>query len=226
LRGGFGQVFVQVEPATETAAVKGKPMRVNGYQQNKVEAWVQKTNIALDAFADKNQLVVWANSLADGAPLAGVEMRVSPDNLAGTTGADGLTRLDFKNATKPSELKQPSLLVARRGDDVAILPQNYYSHYYDINNEGTSWRRADTDETLSWYVFDDRKLYRPGEEVNVKGWIRKVNLTPTGDTEMYAAANRTIAYTLKDAQGNDVTKGTTTLNALAGFTLKLQLPRR
>lgn len=221
LRGGFGQVFVIVERVENKSA----PTRVYADRnQGRVEAWVQKTNIALDAFADKNQLVVWANSLTDGAPLAGVELSVSPDNLAGTTGADGLARLDFTNAAKPNELKRPTLLVARRGDDVAILTQIYYPHYYDINNEGTSWRRFDTDETLRWYVFDDRKLYRPGEEINVKGWIRKVNLTPTGDTEMYEAANKTVAYMLKDSQGNEITKGTVALNALAGFTLKLQLP--
>ncbi|HEY0081177.1 MAG TPA: MG2 domain-containing protein, partial [Pyrinomonadaceae bacterium] len=76
-----------------------------------------------------------------------------------------------------------------------------------------------------WYVLDDRKLYRPGEEVNVKGWIRKINLTATGDTEMFPrAAGELINYVLRDAQGNEITKGSVKLNALAGFDLKLQLP--
>ncbi|HZG51750.1 MAG TPA: MG2 domain-containing protein, partial [Pyrinomonadaceae bacterium] len=87
------------------------------------------------------------------------------------------------------------------------------------------WRRHDSSETLRWYVFDDRKLYRPGEEVNVKGWIRKVNLTATGDTEMFTPSPGELAnYVLRDAQGNEITKGSVKLNALAGFNLKLQLP--
>ncbi|MDQ1590390.1 MAG: alpha-2-macroglobulin [Pyrinomonadaceae bacterium] len=222
LTNGYGQVFVRVEPAGN-APERNPRANPNAYRQNYAEAWVQATGIALDAFADKHELVAWANSLADGKPLAGVELTVSPDGLAGTTGADGLARLPFTAA--PDQKKdEGALLVARRGDDVAILPQHYYPSYY-APNENLSWRRADSSDTLRWYVFDDRKLYRPGEEVNVKGWIRKVNLTATGDTEMFAPSAGEVAnYVLRDAQGNEITKGSVKLNALAGFNLKLQLP--
>ncbi|HLL69953.1 MAG TPA: alpha-2-macroglobulin family protein [Pyrinomonadaceae bacterium] len=221
LTNGYGQVFLRVEPAGNSAD-KNPSANTYNYQQNLVEAWVQSTDIGLDAFADKRELVAWANSLADGKPLAGVEVSVSPEGLAGTTGAGGLVHFPFKTAPGKNE-PQPALLVARRGDDVAILPQHYHAGYY--NNRETGWRRYDSSETLRWYVFDDRKLYRPGEEVNVKGWIRKVNLTATGDTEMFAAAAGELAnYVLKDAQGNEITKGSVKLNALAGFNLKLQLP--
>ena len=69
---------------------------------------------------------------------------------------------------------------------VLLPPENYYPSY-----ESSSWQSTDARETLSWYVFDDRKLYRPGEEVNIKGWVRQVNLTPTGDTEMYPVTTGT-----------------------------------
>ena len=86
------------------------------------------------------------------------------------------------------------------------------------------WRRRDSREMLSWYVIDDRKLYRPGEEVNIKGWIRKIDLTPTGGTEMFTAAGETVNYVLKDSQNNEITKGSVKLNALAGFNFKFKLP--
>ncbi|MCA1634239.1 MAG: Ig-like domain-containing protein, partial [Acidobacteria bacterium] len=216
---GFGQVFVLVEPVED----KNVPARVYSYTRDRgVIAWVQATDIGLDAFVDKRGFVAWANSLKDGSPLAGVEMTLLPDDLAGRTEADGLVRLAFNAAPDTSGLRA-ALLVARRGDDVAILPQSYHSVYYS-QNESSSWRRANSGEALSWYVFDDRKLYRPGEEVNIKGWIRKVDLTPTGDTELFAAAGETINYILKDSQGNEITKGSAKLNALAGFNLMLQLP--
>lgn len=219
LTNGFGQVFVSVEPV-ESAKDRNKPLNVYANRQNKAEAWVQSTEIALDAFADKQQLVAWANSLRDGSPLAGVQVTVAPDNLTNTTGTDGLTR--FALNVPRAYIEQPALLVASRDGDVAILPQNY-SPYYRGNTYG-SWRSADASDTLRWYVFDDRKLYRPSEEVNIKGWIRKVDLTPGGGTEMFNAAGKTINYILKDSQNNEITKGTAKLNALAGFNLKLQLP--
>lgn len=221
LEGGYGQVFVKVEPV-ERSEDRGKPVTVNANRSYKAESWVQVTEIGLDAFADQNKLIAWANSLKDGRPLAGVELSVAADGITGTTGADGLAHLAFKSPS-PTKADKSSLLVARRGKDVAILPQNYNSYYYN-QNENVSWRRADSRESLSWYVIDDRKLYRPGEEVNIKGWIRKIDLTPTGGTDLFAAAGETVNYVLNDAQGNDITKGTVKLNALAGFNLKVSLP--
>ncbi|MGI9068706.1 MAG: alpha-2-macroglobulin family protein [Pyrinomonadaceae bacterium] len=220
--GGYGQVFVKVEPV-QRPEDKNKPVTVYAYRQNKAEAWVQSTEIGLDAFADKNELVAWANSLRDGRPLAGVELSVAADDLTGTTGADGLARLPFKTTPKGKPDRPSSLLIARRGQDVAILPQIYYSHYYN-ENESNTWRRADSSRALSWYVIDDRKLYRPGEEVNIKGWIRKIDLIPTGGTEMFTAAGEIVNYVLKDSQDNEITKGSVMLNALAGFNFKFNLP--
>lgn len=215
----FGQVFVEVEPVEE----RNRPVTVYADWENRVEAWVQSTEIGLDAFADKQQLAAWANSLVDGRPLAGVEISVRPDNLAGTTDASGLVRLAFAQARQTNAEKQAALIVARRGDDVTILPQYYYPYYYN-DNESHTWRRADAREMLGWYVFDDRQLYRPGEEVRVKGWLRKISLMPTGSTELFAAANKSISYVLRDSQNNEITKGGAALNALAGFDLTLRLP--
>ncbi len=220
LDGGYGQVFVKAEPV-------GLPAPANSYarRDNRVEAWVQSTEIALDAFVDNQNLIVWANSLRDGLPLSGVNLSVTPDDLTGVTGVDGLARLAFKGPP-PTPGKRASLVVARRGKDTAILPQSGSSpYYYSPESENRSWRGEDVGSQLRWYVFDDRKLYRPGEEVSVKGWIRNVKLTPTGDTEMFAfAAGETVEYVLVDSQENEISKGTAKLNALAGFDFKVQLP--
>jgi uncharacterized protein YfaS (alpha-2-macroglobulin family) len=223
LDGGYGQVFVKVEPVDRPEDRK-KPVTVYANSPNLVQAWVQSTEIALDAFADKDQLVVWANSLRDGRPLEGVDLSVAAKELKGTTGREGLAHLDFDASKTSAEDKpeQSALLVARRGQDLAILPPIYYPYYY--GNERYTWRRGDPREMLTWYVMDDRKLYRPGEEVNIKGWIRKIDLTPAGGTEMFNSAGETVNYVLKDAQGNEITKGSAKFNALAGFDLKLALP--
>lgn len=223
LDNGLGHVFVRVDPV-EREEDKGKPVTVYANRRNVAEAWVQSTEIGLDAFADRKELVVWTNSLKDGSPLAGVELSVSPDDLSGVTGANGLARLAFKVPPQTKE-KKPALLVARRGKDVAMLfPQTGRYHYY-YDNENSSWRNNDAQTWLSWYVFDDRKLYRPGEEVSIKGWVRRQDLTPTGDTELYAVdPEESLNYIVKDSRDNEITKGSVKLNALAGFNFKLQLP--
>ncbi|MFL6335302.1 MAG: MG2 domain-containing protein [Pyrinomonadaceae bacterium] len=213
LTNGYGQAFVSVVPLDEG----DDPVRVYGYgpSDGGVDSWVQATDIGLDAFADKSALVVWANSLKDGSPLEGVRVSVVPEGLSAATGADGVARIEFRAREKSGE----PLLIARRGEEVAILPQSY------PQGSAATWRRAEDEESLTWYVFDDRKLYRPGEEVSVKGWIRNVDLRPSGDTGMIPrAGDEAVDYVLKDSQDNEVSKGSARLSALAGFDFKLRLP--
>jgi uncharacterized protein YfaS (alpha-2-macroglobulin family) len=223
LTNGYGQAFVRVVPVDEGGDA---PVRVYAYRpaDGGVESWVEATDIALDAFVDQSGPTVWASSLRDGSPLAGVEVSVVPEYARGTTGADGLVHLVPDQSAKTDET-QVALLTARRGDDVAILPQRNAPAYYGGVGNNIVWRRLNAGPALHWYVFDDRKLYRPGEEVSVKGWIRSVNLTPTGDTEMIRRdEDATVDYVLKDSQDNEIAKGNAKLNALAGFDLKLRLP--
>jgi uncharacterized protein YfaS (alpha-2-macroglobulin family) len=218
LTNGHGQVFVQVEGVEDS----NDPVQVFPYGVNEpINAWVQATDLGLDAFSDHDRLIAWTNSLKDGKPLAGVAVSVFPEGLTAATDANGLADIALDTQKKPDENNRLALLVARRGDDVAILPQAYGRYY---RNDANSWRRASAGTSTRWYVFDDRKLYRPGEEVSIKGWLRDVTFTPHGDTALFKTEGETVNYVLEDSLENEIVKGTTTLNALAGFDLKLQLP--
>lgn len=204
---GLGHVIVIVE------AGLGAKKR----ERQSVEAWVQSTNIGLSAFVDSTELVAWATSLKEGKPLSNVQMTIQPIGVTGTTGMFGLARLALSADTK---VGASSLLVARNGNDVAILPE--HDEWW---SSGTSWHKRDTGDSLRWYVFDDRKMYRPGEEVHIKGWIRKIGGGELGDVGLPGTGvGRIVSYSLKDSQGNEITKGTMPINALGGFDTKLKLP--
>src|SRR4030095_11964974 len=91
------------------------------------------------------------------------------------TGANGLANFALTNG--PGK----KMLIARSGKDVAFLPDDL--SWWDGENYGT-WRKQAVEDVLNWHVFDDRGMYRPGEEVRVKGWLRKVGAGPRGDVEM------------------------------------------
>ncbi|HEX3560840.1 MAG TPA: alpha-2-macroglobulin family protein [Pyrinomonadaceae bacterium] len=203
LKDGRGNVFVVVEPAT--------------HRQDReiLRTWVQVTSIGLDAFVDRDELVGWATSLADGQPLEGVEMTLKDSRARGVSGADGLARLQLP----PKSDATTGLLIARKGGDTAFLPERA-----DWWSNQTGWVRRDAQDELRWYVFDDRKMYRPGEEVSVKGWIRRVGAGRGGDVGALAGAADTVSYTVRDSRGNEVTKGTARLNATGGFDTKFKLP--
>jgi alpha-2-macroglobulin len=206
LHDGLGQVVVAVESVTPAGDRLHNPLL----------AWVQSTQIGLDAFIDNDELIGWANSLTDGSSLKDVEMRIIPANVTAMTEADGLARLHLKPASDAGR----AVLVARRGNDVAILPEEAKSFWSD---KGT-WFRKPLADALRWYVFDDRKLYRPGEEVHVKGWIRRLGRGKDGDVGPLNGVIKRINYVLEDTHQNEVLKGVVTPNAFGGFDFALKLP--
>ncbi|HKY44203.1 MAG TPA: alpha-2-macroglobulin family protein [Pyrinomonadaceae bacterium] len=201
----FGQAIVMVEAVNPKIHV----------QQYPVIAWVQSTRIGLDAFADNDQLVGWANSLEDGAPLAEVQLELLPAKLSAITGRDGLARIDLKTSGESTA----SLLVARRGNEVAILPERP-----EIWATNGNWRHYPRPDELRWYVFDDRKLYRPGEEVHFKGWIRRVGTGSNGDVGPLEGVVKKLSYRIKDDSGNELLKGEVSVNVLGGFDAAFKLP--
>jgi len=199
----FGQAIVMVEAINPTIDAWHIP----------VIAWVQSTRIGLDAFADNDQLVGWANSLEDGAPLSDVQLEILPAKLSATTGRNGLARIDLKTSDTST------LLVARRGNEVAILPE-----HPQIWGAGGAWQHNARSDDLRWYVFDDRKLYRPGEEVHFKGWIRRVGRGSNGDIGPLEGVVKKLSYTVEDNSNNELLKGEVAVNALGGFDAAFKLP--
>jgi len=203
LKGGLGHVIVIIEPP-------GKPKEP--WMQQRITAWVQATKLGLSAHVDGERMLVWANALADGAPIAGAQVELSA-GTTGTTGADGLAKLVLPSKAAP-------VVVVKKGDDVAFLPE---SVWWWSGTEG-SWKKSKREDELRWYVFDDRHLYRPGEKVHVKGWIRSVAMGKGGDLAR-AEGIREIGYTLSDSQGNKIKSGALSLNAFGAFDTELALPK-
>ena len=208
LKNGLGQRIVIIQPdITGLAALFGSGRRVPV-----IRTWVQATQIGLDAFADNDNLVAWANSLADGAPLNGVQLSLAPAGGTATTGDAGTATLPLPAGDGASTL------VARLGPDVAMLPAYPYPW-----GDG-SWQHQPQSDSLRWYVFDDRGIYRPGEQVHIKGWIRRIGAGTTGDVGFMGGVAKNVAYTLHDGQGNQIATGTAPLNAWGGFDFSLALP--
>src|SRR4029079_8151033 len=67
-------------------------------------------------------------------------------------------------------------------------------------------------------------MYRPNEEVSVKGYIRKVTAGKLGDIEGLADAAHGFTYSVKDSRDNEIAKGSGNLNAFGAFDFKFKLP--
>jgi uncharacterized protein YfaS (alpha-2-macroglobulin family) len=243
LKNGLGHCILIVEGTVKR----------DRYDSPMIATWIQSTKIGLDAFVDHDELVGWVTSLKDGAPLSGVACSLDlngkaperahvdltvipaypvwngrefggtsngqtavPAGEKGVTAADGLIRLTLPESLDGDKQR---MLIARRGDDVAFLPE--HDNYY---NNGTNWYHQRPTDSLVWFVFDDRNLYKPGEEVHLKGWLRVAGGGKMGDIGAIADGTNEVQYTVRDSRGNDITKGQAKLNALAGFDTSFKLP--
>ncbi len=186
-------------------------------QEMRIVSWVQVTEIGLDAFVDADEMLVWANSLVDGTPLAGVEVTLWPQDVQGMTGETGSVRLRLPR-------RSSQLLIARRGNDVTFLPENRYE-YYRTETGWNGWQRRAERANVRYSVYDDRKIYRPGETVSVKGWVRQIGRGPEGDVSLLPEGSTSmLEYAVRDSSNNLIHSDSVSINALGGFHFQFDLP--
>ncbi len=203
LGGKPGHVVVLIEPVPAVSP------NSNLYWLNRPAlTWVQSTSLGVDLFTDATDGVVWTTDLRTGAPVQGVDVHFTNGSSAAhaATDADGVARLALPAETS---YEGDDLLVATKGDDSAILP---------------TWAgRSSVQDSARWFVFDDRQVYRPGETMKVKGWVRR--LTLTDDATLHAPGDgASVHYVVTDAYGVELLAGDAEVGALGGFDLSLDLP--
>ncbi len=203
---GFGQFVVVVEPPR--SLFESQEAKWRRYAQT-IHAWVQVTQIGLDAYNDHSNMLAWATDLKTGAPLAGVVLRESGGSSVKTE-ADGTARFAIPSGA--------TYLTASLGADTAMLPRSKY--YWGDE----AWQAMPPVDSLRWYTFDDRAMYRPGEEVHLKGWLRRIGGRQDGDVEL--AVVQAVNYQVYDSQGNAIANGEARVSALGGFDFALSLPER
>ena len=166
-------------------------------------AWVQRTNIGVDAYSNGRELVTWATDVRNGSPIADVAVRLSGRGTPTATDAEGLASLEMS-------AQAARHLTARLGPDTAILAANQ-GH----------WASLPQSDSILGFSFSDRGLYRPGETAHVKGWFRDYRVA-TGRIERLTD-DRSAIWTARDAFGNELAKGTVELSAASAFDIAIDI---
>lgn len=207
LEGQTGHLVVSVAPPKPLIETNNDKWR-RFYQM--VHTWVQVTQVGLDVLVDHSTMLAWATDLQDGSPLSGVSIHPSTGGPDVLTDDDGTARFDIPSGAV--------YLVAKLGSDEALLPKSLYAYGDD------SWWASPPSDELRWYVFDDRKMYRPEEEVHIKGWMRKIGGGQNGDVSLVGDGISGVAYSVIDPQGNELVVDRADVNDLGGFDFSFTIP--
>jgi alpha-2-macroglobulin len=117
---------------------------------------------------------VFIVSIKSGQPLAQVAVEVLGKNgvavARNTSGPDG--RVSFPSFDKAAREKTPVAFVARLGDDVAFMPFARADRRLDFSRFDIDGVESASAERLEAFLFTERGVYRPGDEVHI-GYIVK-----------------------------------------------------
>lgn len=178
-----------------------------------VRRWIQRTGLGLQVRVDNRRLWAWVTDLKTGRPVEGANVKMSLTDETATTDAGGLARLALSKGAIGT-----AMVTATVGDDTVFVPERLWDF-------GPSrWTARQDDERIRWFVFDDRRIYRPQETVHLKGWLRRSSSGPDGDLLPFGGELTEIRAVVRDAQGVELERLQTKINAWGGFDLEFDLP--
>lgn len=187
----------------------------------------QLSGLAVHAKLGGESSLVWVTQLGDAQPVDGASVEVLDDSgttlLSGRTDADGLVRLPGLSGkvSGPGYEALPRLVVAaRRGAEQGVTLAAW-------GEELTSWRHTTWDSFGSHLplalgtINPERGVYRPGDEVILKGLVR---LRRRGQIET-PPANTKALVTLTDSRGTAFAKVDAVTSRFGTFVVRTALPQ-
>ncbi len=169
----IGEAVPELKPGSYviTAKATASTKREDG-DDNLSTQWFIVSDLGLTAFSGEDGVAAFVRSLSDAKPVAGVAVRLVARNnevlATATSDASGLVRFDGGLARGEGGA-QPAILVAEKGaGDYAFL--DLTTAAFDLSDRGVKGR--DSPGALEAYLYAERGVYRPGEEINITGLVR------------------------------------------------------
>jgi uncharacterized protein YfaS (alpha-2-macroglobulin family) len=192
-----------LEPGYYFIGLEGEPLEYEGKYYQGFLFIVATDNITFKATPSEG--LAWVTDLESGKPQAGVPVTFYDAKFIrlgqATTDADGLARLGG-NAPLYARVEadgRAAFTALDWGSGVWAGDFGLYENYYD--NRPASFA----------YLYTDRPLYRPGQEVFFKGIVRK------NDDLHYSLPARSTVYVTVDHWGEQVYAQELTLSDLGSF---------
>jgi uncharacterized protein YfaS (alpha-2-macroglobulin family) len=215
----------KVDPAQVLAKTGGRgPMLLavqfaGRSQEERRATIVQVTDIALSAKLSRTgSSLVWVTSLSTGAPIPGAEVSVTggPKVQPVVTDQNGFATLPAGSlGPDPNRTGHSTLVSAKKGNDWA---------FRRVSDYVSPWRANVSTDPFGvpqsyGLVFTERGIYRPGDEVQVKGILRK---QAEGGNALLA--NRSYELVLRSPDWEETARYPIKTNAFGTFAQSIKVP--
>jgi len=208
------EVMETLEPGIYVAAARDP--NSDEYWEPVATQWFVISDIGMTTFTAENGLFVYARSLADAKPLAGLEVALLAYNNTElgriTTDAEGFARFDA-GMIRGSGGNQPRAVLAYGGaGDFNLLDLG--GPVLDLVDRGIDGRRVPG--ALDAFLYAERGIYRPGETVFLTALLR--------DAAAKAVEGTPLTFKLWRADGAEFRSYAATDAGGGAYELALDLP--
>jgi len=179
------------------------------------------SDLAISAKLSRFGSLAWITDRSTNQPVAGAQLElVMPERPSQvyTTDSDGVAHIpaaDFALNDAPDSAEARAILVARRGNDSVFAPVSEYLESYRLDVP------TDFGGQLRPYgvLFTDRGIYRPGDEVRVKGIVRRE--TPTGNA---LPGEQAVKVSFRSPSGDELASEAVMLSSYGTLASRFQVP--
>jgi alpha-2-macroglobulin len=215
-RAGATKFGLDLAPLLDPAVGKNRPgtylvglRQLAGPPQR---SWVrvQVTNLSLTVVEERERAVLFVRALDDASPVAGAVIRIDgkrrveviqngrkvKEEQPATVElvADGEGRVQVGRLVDWSRLLR---IDVSKGEDHLVLdpgepPPRFAANHWSYSSRFLEWLLSDppppANEKLLAFILTERPIYKPGETVHLKGWLRHKKggqLTAAGSAEDY-----------------------------------------
>ncbi len=169
--------------------------------KEEVCVWIQVTRLGLTTIIDPDNIVAWTTSLDSGAPVGDVDVGFDTPTH-GKSNAEGIAKIPHG----------PGILVATKGDDTIFA-------------QSLGYVTRPTGDDLRFLFVTGRSLYKPGEDVQYKGWVRRSAAGQKGDLlPPDEWVGSTLNYRAFDGRHSEIAKGELKLGTAGSFDFAYKLP--
>ena len=142
---------------------------------------------------------IFIQSLATGAPVAGVSVAILAKNgeAVGSAKTDESGRASLASVEALRNENKPVAILARSGDDLSFLPIGRADRIVDVSSFDTGGVELPRPEDLQAFGFTERGIYRPGDVVHLTAMLKRRDWLPLADglpvnVEIFDTRGRTV----------------------------------
>lgn len=204
----------ELKPGAYAMIARPEETSPEDHWREQATQWFIVSDLGLTAFSGNDGVHAFVRSLASAEPVSGAEIRLVARNneilATGKSDESGYVRFE-PGQSKGEGGNAPAILVAENGaGEYAFL--DLTTNAFDLSDRGVKGR--DAPGPLDGFLYTERGVYRPGEEVNVTALVRDA----TG-----AAATLPVTLIVVRPDGVEHGRYPLTDNEIGGRTLRLAL---